>query len=370
MPEAKEEESEKKNANLIYLGILVAIAIIAIVFFSKFLTWIAVGAFIGLVIAVFSGKTSTKDLALYMAIFAVIGGFLFAFGSPLYAEVMGSAKGAQFKFSDLTQGIMKPFECLLNTEACQKKYANYDASTVQEAVSKVNTKVSFLDKAIRENQPLDVKAELAVMNQIFDNLRIDASCSVDNVIKTAEPASFVFEKSTQEQYSTLSCKGDFQKGELAVKLRTQYKAETVLTFSIGGKEKLNKPVSEMLYDSPYKLSIGLSYNQPLLDGDYIMLVVLEKQKSDSTISGLDSLKLSTKTERASISCEDFNNMEINNLDRNSLKAYLKDPNKDLYMWECALSVSNAGDIKEDAYIKAEAIYTAESEYKTTLQIIK
>jgi len=305
------------------------------------------------------------NLAPYIIILLIIG-LLFFFWTPISAEI--NQLKTQLNLSNAFGGIEKPFTCLTDYSKCQEQFS-YSESTVQSA-SKNYINVNFINTYVRANQSIKINSEIVAMNSLFDNLQMRASCFINNDSIIATPSLFNFPKSTIVQSSTLICSGDYRPGNnLIVKLTSDYKAETTLPAIIGGKDNLGKKVSEMSYDSPYKLSIGLNYNQPLKDGDYAMFIVLEKQQT-STLQNLKSLKISTLSQKATISCNDLQGLEVNELNRDSLKTFLIDPVKDKYLWQCTLTVANAGENPEDTYIQAEAIYTVESEYKTSLIVTK
>lgn len=370
---AEEEKEAKKNTDLIYVAVFVIFSILVLGFFQQALIWWFAGAILGGLIAALSKQPDIRTIFLRATAFALIFGIVSLFSMPVYAEINNLQKQMNLPtVPQMFQEVRKPFVCLFDYAGCQKQYSesySYDSSKVQSG-SKSYIKVNFPYNFERENQPIEISGELTVMNQLFDNMHIDARCSINNVTINANPSSFDFSKSSAEQYNALTCSSpEYIKGDLSLKLSSKYKSETVLPITIGQKGNIGKQISEMKYDSPYKLSISLSYSQPLRNGDYIMYVVLEKQQT-STLTSIESLKVSTISEKAKISCDKMSNLGVFSMDRETLKEFLINPSKDTFLWQCRLDIENAPESSEEAYIGAEAIYTAESEYKTSLQVVK
>ena len=375
MAEEEKEKEENKNTNLIYLAILLIFAIATLVYkiiFKQSILLIGIGALIGAIVSVLSSKIKFQRVVINIVTYAIIFGAISYFSMPAYAEVNKLQKEMNLPtVPQMVQEAKKPFVCLFNYDECQKQYSqsySYDSSKVQ-AGSKTYMQVNFPYNFVRVNQSVEIRGELTAMNQLFDVMHIDAKCSINNLSVSVNPLTLDIPKSSQEQYSVLTCSSDqYTKGDLALKLSAKYKAETVLPITLGSMGNIGKKVSEMKYDSPYKLSISVSYSQPLRNGNYVMYVVLEKQQQ-STLTSIESLKVSTISEKARISCEKMQNLQISNLDRQALEQFVI-PSKEIFLWQCNLDVENALDTPEEAYIQAEAIYTAESEYKTSLQIVK
>jgi len=366
------EKGEKRNTDLIYVAVLVVLAIVTLIFFKQAILWAGIGAFLGLIIAVFSGKVELRSIALNVAIFAIIFGAISYLSMPAYAEISKLQKEMNLPtFPQMIQEAKKPFVCLFNYDECQKQYSqsySYDSSTVQSG-SKTYMNVNFPYNFVRLNQSVEVRGELTIMNQLFDSMHISANCFINNISVKVNPSVIDVPKSSTEQYSVLTCSSDqYAKGDLSLKLSSRYKAETVLPITIGSTGNIGKKISEMQYDSPYKLSVSLSYSQPLRNGNYVMYVVLEKQQS-SILTNLELLKVLTISEKARISCDKMQTLQLSNLDRQALEQF-SIPSKETFIWQCSLDVENALNTPEEAYIQAEAIYTAESEYKTSLQVVK
>jgi hypothetical protein len=355
----------------IFLIVIIASVISSYQFFGKsIIFWLSIGVMLGALAAIFSKQSSPAvKVLLLIAVPALIFLFImFVLPAIPYASIQKtlSLPSAQ----TATQTATSSFSCLFDYAKCAQQYS-YDSSTVP--VSSRNTiNAVFQTGFIKENQLIDIGVDLSVFNQDFDNLVVDASCYLDNNLITAEPNSFTFQKSASEQSNVLTCTGDYKPaGKLIVKLKARYNAKATLPVGIGQGTDIGKQISSMSYDSPYKLSISFGFNQPLTKaGSYKMPLIIEKQ-GNALIQNLDLLSISTKKE-ISISCDDFTGNGISNLDRNALKKYLIDPDKDIYYFKCNLEVNGAqaAASAQTAYIQSEAIYSAEYTYEKELKIIK
>jgi hypothetical protein len=366
--EEKEVEEPQKRKGLtewMYVGLLIVLVVAAITFYQSGNTsffLISFAAVIGALIAVFSPQSSDPQKIITIFIFAIgVFAFLFLIPANLKAEVQSGVSSIAGTFQK-----ENPLTCINNPSQCAQQYS-FDSAYVRTP-QKIYMDAKPQTNYIKQNQPVEINVDLTAMNQVFDSLNVQARCFLDNKEISAEPSSIVLKKMSTEQSAVFTCKGDYQlANQLIIKLSAEYKAETVLPIEIGKGLNAGKLISSMQYDSPYKLSVSLGYNQPLTEAKkYIMPITLEKQQEFS-IQELKSLKVSsTKKEGMAISCEDVPSLEITSLSRDSLKKFLINPDKDIYLFRCNLIVDEVPEYAQNAYIESEAIYSAESEYKTTL----
>jgi hypothetical protein len=362
--EVKKQKLGRGGTEFIYLAVLIVSVIIAYFYYSKsIIFWLAIGAAIGALIAIFSKSSEAAKIVYVIAVPLAIFLVITFMPSTLYVDM-----GSKLSLFSIPPNATSSLSCLFSYAQCAQQYT-YDSSTIPSS-SRNAIDASFQTKFIRENQPIDIDVNLAVFNQDFDNLVVDVRCYLDGNKITAQPSSFTFQKSMAEQDTVVTCKGDYSAAKkLSINLSATYTTKATLPISIGKEGSIGKQVSSMEYDSPYKLSISLGYDQPLkMIQEYKMPIVLEKQKN-MIIQNLNFLKVSTQKDII-ISCDDIPGNQITNLDRNSLKKYLIDPDKDTYYFRCSLNVAEIPETAPTAYIRAEAIYSAEANYETALNIIK
>lgn len=367
---AEEEEKPKKSQGLgdfVYVGILIIALVAAVAFYQqggiKIYFIVSMAVFIGALFAVFSSKsTDAQKLVTTFGFAGAILLFMFVVPASLKADIQSGV-------SSLTNVFPKenPLNCIDNPSQCTQQYYNYDSANIR-STPKIYLDAKAQATSINQDQPVAINVDITAINQVFDNLNVNAKCFLDGKEISAEPQSFLFKKMDEQQSSTLTCKGDYQAAkELIVKLEADYKAETLLPIEVGKGPNAGKLISSMQYDSPYKLSVSLGYNQPLTEAKtYIMPVNLDRQTF--SIKELKSLKISTKKTGVAINCDDIPGLEITSLNRDALRKFLINSEKDNYQFRCNLIVDEVPEYAQNAYIESEAIYSAESEYKTSLTI--
>jgi hypothetical protein len=380
MAEEEKEVEEPKNkksgfSEWIYIGLLIIAAVIAVTLYQTgniqyFL--VALAFFVASFIAAFSPKMhDSQKVGIIIILTLLVYLFLFITPQSLKDEIKSYASPVMdlFKSSASTLSCADP----KNYAKCQQQLGQFDSAYVSPNAPKIYMSATFQTNYIKENQPIDINADVTAMNQIFDNLRVDAKCLLGEKEITADPSYFILPKRSSEQNTVVTCKGPYQTADkLTLKLNADFKAETTLAVDIGKSTiSTGKVISSMKYDSPYKLSVSLGFNQPLTETkEYTMPITLEKQQ-DFSIQELKSLKVSTKKQTGvAISCEDIPGLEIDSLSRSSLQKFLINPDKDIYSFRCKFIVDEVPESVQRSYIESEAIYSADYEYKTKLNIIK
>jgi|GEM_PF-5651785 len=369
MPELPAELPKKAKEKTIYIGVIILVLVaLGFAFYysvpEKYWLGIGIGAGAGALLGAFS-KLELKSI-LIGAILGGALGFLFiwlwiGYGSAFMAKIAPLIPGNE------TVTFVKE---LFTPEKIAEKVAWTKESAVVEAPAEISVDVAFPNTKVKEGEPINVIADFTILNKVFDVFEVKTRCFLDGKEIETSVSSLKFEKRESAQHDSLRCSAEEPGKELSVKLEIPSVSEAIWPIAIGWDE-LKKPVpSKMPHASLYSLIISNNLDQPFTtaeEKDFILK--FEKEEKDMKLSALELLEISSKSENAKISCDFGTQIKDAKLDQ--MEKWLVSEERD-YNFPCNLiiqKVPEPGKI-DSAWVEAKAIYTVESEYKTSLQILK
>jgi len=257
--------------------------------------------------------------------------------------------------SDVSQKVSQQISSPFSTPTIEKEAQSY-------------VKASFPNTIVKNNE-INVVADLAVKNPEFDSFEVNAECYAGSEKIDAEPKILYFEKSADEQHSSVTCSGTSSDKNLILKLErlSTSKSNAIAWIGEGSNKGVMKATME--FNSLYTLSVQSSNDMPFKEGtNYPFRITLARQLSGLELQRINFLKIGTVTDKIIITCDGFSQIgtvsQIENID--NVDNWLTDKNNGVYQFPCHLSVKGATGF-DQYYINAEAVYATTQEFKTKLQ---
>ncbi|MBU2497128.1 MAG: hypothetical protein KJ767_03660 [Nanoarchaeota archaeon] len=404
------EKTGPITKKLILAGILASLfGYFGYAFLGIFGFWIgiAVGMALGFLMP---PEALSTIIAFSIVVFIIYIAFLWWQSGAL--ELFFSPLG--FSSERIMLGLERGVTCMTDPIQCFfKPFYDWSEPTVENKEEEVSVKVDFstTQSVYFEKEKISIRTAIIVNNPTEDAYYTRPLCYLDGEPLDVEETSKVqngmiyFGKSNVEQRATVVCENkdglELEEGKDAqafdfelhlirpVKTKTEWNVytmnEQILKNKANPFEDVNEPnlrnrvvLSNMLFDSPVKISAGSNDDQPFSDAKSIpFFIAFQKKDIYGEILAVDSLKIENPISSVvSISdCESFTRgSDGYYLTRDKLTKISSLANeRDIPIFiNCYLSVSGTRmdrQVPEKTVIKVESEFGFESVYKKSITVI-
>ena len=354
------------------------------------IVFVLIGAGFGFCLGFIYGIFPSNLKVLAVLIIAVL---LFLVFSQLYKvqpgvlqPIFSSLKGKGSGILNVV-GKIKDYKYCFTADPRCPFFISWEEPYVEKGEEDVEIDVRFSERRIKEDNTINVLAEITVVNKKIPELHVKPKCyfkkekerelKVEKLGSYAKGNEFVFPMSDLEMHTTLRCSGSIPEAEdknvyteyIVLELERPVSVTTTWPVWIGKKPNKGIVRSIMSSEAPYSVALASNNDMPFEQKkEYDFKVIIKRKDANARLKEIEELVITYPLEML-VECNSFESTEAGLALRNVPYQTLKEisdyeKEKDKFIFPCSLYVTRAPVGAIQAPIVLNARYVVYSDYIT------